>query len=271
MKMKRTLNLKWLRGVEWEKSSQRDLAVVIAGACLLLIVTSIGLDSLLTEEEREMPDFAAIKNVDERKSAFFEYMLPFVEEANYQVLEQRDQIKRIQTSFDRKGSVSNRDKGRIDSFLEEYKFDPVETVTDETFQHLLARVDEIPPSLALSQAALESGWGTSRFAREGNNLFGMWCYEPGCGLVPQKRPAGKTYEVASYDTPKDSFAAYFKNLNTNRYYLQMRSIRKSIRGRELALNGIDLAEGLDRYSQEGYHYISKVQSVIRSNELTRFD
>ncbi len=82
--MNRKPNLRWLRGVDWEKGSQRDLAVLIAGACLALIIASIALDSLLTEDEaREMPDFALITDISERKSAFFEYMLPFVEEANY--------------------------------------------------------------------------------------------------------------------------------------------------------------------------------------------
>ena len=269
--MNRKPNLKWLRGIDWDKGSQHDLAVVIAGACLLLIIASIGFDSLLREEENPLPDFALIKDVAERKSAFFEHMLPFVEEANYEILEQRDDIKRIQTAFLEGRRIGKRDRARIDSLLEEYKFDPIEEWSEETFLHLLTRADEIPPSLALSQAALESGWGTSRFVKEGNNLFGMWCYEPGCGIVPKRRPEGKNYEVVSYDTPRDSFLAYFRNLNTNRYYLQMRAIRRSLRNQDLAFNGIDLAEGLDRYSQEGFQYISKVRSVIQSNKLTRFD
>jgi len=269
--MNRKPNLKWLRGMDWDKGSQRDLAVVIAGACLLLIIASIGFESLLKEEEKPLPDFALIKNVSERKSVFFKHMLPYVEEANYKILEQRDDIKRIQTAFLEGRRIGKRDRARIDSLVEEYKLDPVEELSEETFRHLLTRADEIPPSLALSQAALESGWGSSRFVKEGNNLFGMWCYEPGCGVVPKRRPKGKTYEVASYDTPRDSFLAYFRNLNTNRYYLEMRAILKSLRNQDLAFNGIDLAEGLDRYSQEGYRYISKVRSVIRSNKLTRFD
>lgn len=269
--MKRKPNLKWLRGVDWEKGTQRDLAVVIAGACLLLIIASIGFDSLLEEEERAMPDFALINNVSERKAAFFEYMLPYVEEANYEILRQRDEIKRIESAFHRGARISRRDRAQIDDLLEEYKFDPIEELSEETFRHLLTRADEIPPSLALSQAALESAWGTSRFAKEGYNLFGMWCYDPGCGIVPSRRPKGKTYEVASYESPRDSFTAYFRNLNTNRYYLQMRAIRRAHRSQDLAVSGFDLAEGLDRYSQEGYQYISKVRSVIQSNKLTRFD
>lgn len=271
--MKRRPNLKWLRGVDWEKGSQRDIAVFIAGACLLLIIASIGFDSIVEEEAEEigMPDFASIADVSERKAAFFDYMLPYVEEANYEILKQRDEIKRMQNDFLRGAKMDRRDRDYLDTLLEEYKFDPVETVTEETFRHLLTRVDEIPPSLALSQAALESAWGTSRFAQQGYNLFGMWCYEPGCGIVPNRRPRGKSYEVATYETPRDSFLAYFRNLNTNQHYLEMRAIRRAHRNRELAVSGYDLVEGLYRYSQEGQRYISKVQSVIRSNRLTRFD
>lgn len=269
--MKRKPNLKWLRGVSWETGSQRDLAVFIAGACLLLILVSIGLDSLLRRDEKEMPNFALISDRSQRKSAFFEYMLPYVEEANYQILKQRDEIKRLESAFNREKRLNRRDRARIDALLEEYKFDPVADLSEKTFRDLLTRADEIPPSLALSQAALESAWGTSRFAREGYNLFGMWCYEPGCGIVPKRRPSGKSYEVAKYDSPRDSFAAYFRNLNTNRNYIGMRAIRRSHRLKEIAVGGADLVEGLDRYSQEGYRYISKVKSVIRSNRLTRFD
>lgn len=213
--MKRKPNLRWIRGIDWENGSQKDLAALIAGACLLLILTSVGLDTLITEDGEAMPDFALIGNVQERKSAFFEYMLPIVEEANYRVLEQREEIQRIRGQFRERGKLGFRDRARIDAFLEEYRFEPVDSVEEQTFDYLPARVDKIPPSLALSQAALESAWGTSRFAREGNNLFGMWCYEPDCGIVPLKRPAGRTYEVAEYDSPQQSFLAYFKNLNTN--------------------------------------------------------
>ena len=269
--MKRKPNLKWLRGVDWEKGSRRDLAMFIAGACLVMILGSLLVDLTVTEEEEAMPDFAMISSIPERKQAFFEYMLPFAEEANDKIIEQRRDVERMMSKFLESGGISRRERSRVDTLLEEYKFDPVEELEEQTFRDLLSRVDEIPPSLALSQAALESAWGSSRFARDGFNLFGMWCYEPGCGMVPRKRPVGKTYEVAKYDTPRDSFAAYIKNLNTNRHYVGMRSIRRALRRNEVDLRGYDLAAGLDRYSQEGWDYIAKVQSLIRSNKLDRFD
>ena len=269
--MIRKPNLKWLRGVDWNKRSGRDLAVIIAGACLFLILGSLFMDLMIREEEPEMPDFALIENIDERKLAFFEYMLPFAEEANDRILGQRAEGETLMAKFLRKGKLTSREKAKIDSLLEEYQFDPVDSFEEQTFKDLLSRVDEIPPSLVLSQAALESAWGSSRFAREGYNLFGMWCYEPGCGIVPSRRAAGKSYEVTKYESPKDSFAAYIKNLNTNRHYVGMRSIRRALRSNDVELSGYDLAAGLDRYSQEGWTYISKVQSLIWSNKLNRFD
>jgi Bax protein len=229
------------------------------------------MDLMIQEEERVMPDFALIANSKERKQAFFEYMLPFAEEANDQILKERSEVERLMAEFLRKGDLSGRGERRINELLEAYKFDLVDAFEEQTFKDLLSRVDGIPPSLALSQAALESGWGSSRFAREGYNLFGMWCYEPGCGIVPSHRPAGKSYEVTRYDSPKDSFAAYINNLNTNRFYVAMRAIRRELRSTDGSLNGYELAEGLHRYSQEGYVYISKVQSLIQSNKLSRFD
>ena len=129
---------------------------LIAGACLLLILTSAGLDTVISEDEEAMPDFALIGNVERRKSSFFEYMLPIVEEANFWVIEQREEIQRIRSQFHlQRGKLSRRDRARVDAFLDEYRFDPVDDVEEQTFDYLLSRVDKIPPSLALSQAALK--------------------------------------------------------------------------------------------------------------------
>lgn len=269
--MQRKPNLKWLRGVDWETSSRKDLAVFIAGACLLMILGSLFLDLMVNEEERPMPDFALIDSIPERKQAFFEYMLPFVEQANDELLKEREEVKRLLAAFDRKGSLSRRERSQADALLEEFSFDPVESYERQTFLDLLSRVDEIPPSLALSQAALESAWGSSRFAREGYNLFGVWCYDPGCGMVPRKRTAGATHEVRIYESPKDSFASYIRNLNTSRFYVGMRTLRRDLRSQGKTLSGHDLAMGLTRYSQEGWDYVAKVQSLILSNKLERFD
>ena len=187
------------------------------------------------------------------------------------MLKEREEVKRLLAAFDRKGSLSRRERSQADALLEEFSFDPVESYERQTFLDLLSRVDEIPPSLALSQAALESAWGSSRFAREGYNLFGVWCYDPGCGMVPRRRTAGATHEVRIYESPKDSFESYIRNLNTSRFYVGMRTLRRDLRSQGKTLSGHDLAMGLTRYSQEGWDYVAKVQSLILSNKLERFD
>ena len=143
--------------------------------------------------------------------------------------------------------------------------------TDVQLETLLLKLDIIPPSLALAQAALESGWGTSRFAREGNNLFGMWCYEPGCGIVPRRRPAGATYEVTRYRSPRESFNAYINNLNSNIAYESLWLLREQSRLDGRSPTGLELADGLYRYSQEEWLYISKVKGVIKTNNLSIYD
>ena len=268
--MKRKPNLRWIRWIDWENGSQNDLAALIAGACLLLILTSAGLDTVISEDEEAMPDFALIGNVERRKSSFFEYMLPIVEEANFWVIEQREEIQRIRSQFQERGKLSRRDRARVDAFLDEYRFDPVDDVEEQTFDYLLSRVDKIPPSLAFRKL-LWKALGNLGFANEGNNLFGMGCYERDCGMVPKKRPSGKSYEVAMYDSPKESFLAYFKNLNTNKSYVEMRSIRRAHRENVIDFAGNDLLLGLRSYSQEGAQYLSKLQKVIRVNDLSRFD
>ena len=121
--------------------------------------------------------------------------------------------------------------------------------------------------MALAQAALESGWGTSRFAREANNLFGQWCFDEGCGMVPDRRIAGAQHEVRSFETVDAAIAAYFRNINSHPVYAPLRDIRQSARKRGGGLSGLDMAAGLTRYSERGEAYIDEVRQVIRVNDL----
>jgi Bax protein len=132
---------------------------------------------------------------------------------------------------------------------------------------LRKRMDTLPESLVLAQAAIESGWGRSRFAREANNLFGQWCFEAGCGLVPQRRLAGASHEVASFETVDAAIASYFRNLNSHPVYAPVRDIRARARAADTDLSGLDLAAGLSRYSERGEAYIEEVRQVIRVNAL----
>ncbi|WP_172408431.1 glucosaminidase domain-containing protein [Marinobacter sp. es.048] len=128
-----------------------------------------------------------------------------------------------------------------------------------------------PPSLALAQAANESAWGTSGFAREGNNFFGQWCFEKGCGLVPGERPAGRDYEVEVFASAEESLHAYMRNLNRHDAYSKLRSIREDLRNKGETVTGEALAQGLGDYSAQGDEHVSLVLTLISNNNLTRYD
>ncbi|MCH2098860.1 MAG: glucosaminidase domain-containing protein, partial [Pseudomonadales bacterium] len=141
----------------------------------------------------------------------------------------------------------------------------------ERLDELLACVDVIPPSLVLAQAATESAWGTSRFARKANNLFGEWCFTAGCGLVPNHRSQGATHEVERFATVSASIDSYFHNLNSHPAYAELRAIRARAREAAATISGADLAAGLMLYSERGEDYVDELRQIIRVNDLGRFD
>jgi Bax protein len=122
-------------------------------------------------------------------------------------------------------------------------------VASHNINDLLIKVDVIPVSIALAQAAIESGWGTSRFVIEGNALFGQWSWFKGSGIVPEKRDTEKTYEIKSFDNLGDSVASYMKNLNSNINYEEFRMARNSFRINKSSINSIDLIEFLSNYAE----------------------
>ena len=221
---------------------------------------------------RSLPDFAEIDDVDARKAAFFSFLDPYVEQVNREILRHRARLERVNEHLAR-GPLDRRNQRWLRKMATEYgmALEEDEAPSQTLVDRLRLRIDIIPESMALAQAALESGWGTSRFAQQGNNLFGIWCYEPGCGIVPRHRPQGAEYEVAAYRTPRDAFRAYSRNLNSNPAYESMWLIRQQLRRDGEVISGLLLADGLYRYSQEQWAYVEKVKSVIRSNDLAPLD
>jgi Bax protein len=135
---------------------------------------------------------------------------------------------------------------------------------------LMSRVDVVPPSLALAQAALESGWGSSRFSRAGNALFGQWTYGKGSGMVPARRAPGARHEVRAFETLAGSIEAYMSNLNRHPAYDGLRRTRAELR-RAGAVDGLALAAGLAAYSARGETYIEELRRLIRVNDLAALD
>lgn len=217
-----------------------------------------------------LPDFAEIHNVQKRKEAFVQFLLPLVHHANQEILAARLHIQTLRERMVHT-NLSTEDALWLVLVAENYRVPANNGFDNEFFATLLRRVDIIPPSLVLAQAATESGWGTSRFAREGNNLFGEYCYAPGCGIVPSRRPAGARHELARFSSPYEAVLGYMTNLNRHDSYLSLRKNRELARQSNQPIRGEQLAEGLIRYSERGEAYIHQIQSMIRHNNFSRFD
>lgn len=214
------------------------------------------------------PDFTVYEDVDERKETFFGFFLPLVELRNGEILELRGELQRL---HDQVNPLSDRQQRRVEQVAADYGLEEFDIASEEDWNTLLRRVDVVPPSLALAQAANESAWGTSRFAREGNNYYGHWCFVAGCGLVPDSRPEGARHEVAAFDSALHSVQRYIRNLNSHEAYTELRLKREQLRDNGQPITGLELAEGLGRYSERGEAYIEELQSMIRFNNLDELD
>lgn len=124
----------------------------------------------------------------------------------------------------------------------------------------------MPVELALTQAAIESAWGTSRFARLGNNLFGQWCRKAGCGIVPLRRTAGAKHEVRRFNNARESVRAYLFNLNTHRAYQKLRVQRAALNKAQQPVTASALALTLDKYSERGNAYVQDMLAFIKHNQ-----
>lgn len=219
------------------------------------------------DEFDELPDFASIKDVTEKKHSFFEFMYPIIEQENAHILRLRNAIKNLsEKQFEQ---LTPEETQWLMTVSDKYKLD-YEQITPTVFNDLQARVDFIPPSLALTQAALESGWGSSRFSKQGNNLFGQWCFSKGCGIVPNSRDEGRDHEVADFDTVNESVRAYLHNLNTFGHYTNLRQVRSQKRLNGEPVKGTDLAATMLSYSEEGEEYVRKITKFMMQNKLQRY-
>ncbi len=215
-----------------------------------------------------VPDFGKFDAGPSRKAAFFDYFSPLIEKRNGSVVKSRQALLTLHQEL---SDLDDDEKHQVQSMAAYYRINNFDIENDDDWQELLARVNAIPVSLALAQAANESAWGTSRFAREANNFYGQWCFQKGCGLVPARRDKNKTHEVAAFKSPKESVERYIHNLNSHNAYKTLRKIRNRLRTENKLITGIELAEGLLHYSERGKEYIKELQSMIKFNKLTRFD
>ena len=224
---------------------------------------------LLASLPHDLPEISVPK---ERKVVFIKTTLPLILHANELVQKERQRILRLRDIVFFGGFLDQRQETWLRSELERYDLDDDgQAIGIQAFDALLKRVDIVPPSLALAQAAEESGWGTSRFAREGNALFGQRVYFGKRGLVPKRRDDGESHRVRAFDQLLDGVKAYLMNLNSHFAYKDFRKMRAAMRETGQALDSERLAESLVQYSERREAYVDTIQTIIRSNGFKIFD
>lgn len=211
------------------------------------------------------PDLAQVPESADRKTIFFRAVLPLILQVNEEIKAERAKLLDIRTRLRASRHVAAAERRWLAAMAERY-----ETTTGDVDQ-LVKRVDAIPVSMALAQAAEESGWGSSRFVREGNALFGQWTTAVDGHQVPQARDDGRTHRVAAFASLLDSTRAYARNLNSHRAYREFRDTRAHFRADGRDLDGFDLAGTLGRYSERNGDYVRRIRGLIMVNDLRPLD
>ena len=205
-------------------------------------------------------DLKSIKSIKKRKELFIKITLPLIIQENNKLLSLNKKIRFIKSNIDQ---ISRKEAVWAKNLMLQYKADNLDA--------LLIKVDEIPVSLALAQAVIESGWGTSRFAYEGNALFGQYVWgNSDTGIIPNERETDAKYKIKSFQSLSESVASYMKNLNSNFHYNEFRINRFVLRSSKIPLSGADLAEYLISYSIED-DYIEKIKNIIEINDFGDFE
>ena len=210
-------------------------------------------------------------NVKIKKDIFFKLITPAILRSNELIQMERNRILEIAK---KPFNIDDKAKAWLLKIAKKYKLikkDEALHVSDEFIEKLLIRVDIIAPSLALAQAAEESGWATSRFASKGNALFGQWTTSKTAMIPNKQREKFSNFGLARFKTPQDSVNSYMLNLNTHNAYKKLRAKRYELRKKDKPVTGLILSETLDKYSERGYAYVEGLKKMINYNHLAHFD
>jgi len=214
-------------------------------------------------------NFNELQDVGVKKKLFYLITLPIIHEANGLILRDREMIINIEKKFLR-ADLNENETNEVIRLSKKYKLD-YSTIDLKLFRDLKQRINIIPVSLALAQAIVESGWGQSRFALEGNALYGQWTTNEQKGLIPEDRDEDKTHAVRKFENLKQSVQAYMHNINTHRAYYSFRVVRR-IAERVQYTDPISAkVKFLAAYAEIGQEYVDKLELIIESNKLREFD
>ena len=253
----------WLQSENWWGEENRDEQLTVPHAMIT------GINPHWRTTSQKLP-------VSQKKEIFYRFMLPLILHANGMVMERRENLFRMKAALEAGGNQTDADmqalrEGAI--LLRIAKEEEAAALTSSSdslgavIDEAIYKLDIVPAGLALGQAAYESGYGTSRFAVEGNALFGQWTYG-GKGLVPeQQRKNLGDHRIAAYDWPFDSVRGYFINLMSHPAYEDFRRLRAQLRVAGKPLTSMVLADGLIKYSERGQEYVDTLKSIMRVNRL----
>lgn len=212
-------------------------------------------------------------SASDKKRLFFRAIAPIVLFVNERILEDRERAKALMERLLRGETVGPEDLEWFTELAVRYRMieSPGDRLDSDQYPEFLLRVDVIPPSLSLAQAASESGWGTSRFAAEGNSLFGQWTWGKGIKPAAQRAEALGDHRIAAFGSTAEAAFAYALNLNTQANYRDFRLKRAELRRGNLRISGEVLAATLLRYSERGQAYVDDLKTIMRQNRLDDVD
>lgn len=246
--------------------------------CLLLFCLVAGAPTLWALQHQQLlkPAIWPLPhdNSDADKARMINLLYPLIRQHNHYLLKQRQRLQELLQWRQQQPTTAlpQSDQAWLLQLAQRYELAPAKapTFSSAWIKQLLRHVDIVPADLALAQAALESAWGRSRFALRANNYYGIWCFSPGCGLVPRQRAAGASHEVKAYASIAANVADYMLIINRNASYQRLRQLRAQLRETQQPLSGRLLSKGLTHYSGIGQRYVSLLQQLIRHNHLQRF-
>tara|TARA_B100000886_G_scaffold340205_1_gene308407 strand:- start:1582 stop:2517 length:936 start_codon:yes stop_codon:yes gene_type:complete len=230
------------------------------------------IDSFINNESTDLiifsslpKDFMAIQPIQKRKDLFIQTLVPIIFVENKKILEDRQKI--LEWWRESEGDVYSKD------FWPSWLFELSESYNsnENNLGNLLMKVDVVPISLALAQAAIESGWGSSRYLREGNAVYGQYTFDQDKGIVPKQRDSDKKFLVRKFNSLSDATRSYLKNLNTHKAYTDFRYQRRNLRMSGDVLSGTDLANFLTNYSERKNDYVKDLKNLINTNNFMKFD
>ncbi len=236
----------------------------------LYLVTAILSVCVLSLKVFGIPASTA-KDVSVKQDQFITFILDESRMANQEILQQRDEILKLYKIFQANQTLTVNQEIWLKEIAFEYKLADLNFSQNVAWQDLLTRVAPIPNSLVIAQAVNESAWGTSRFARNGNNYFGQWCYSQGCGLIPLQRDADGDYQLRTFPNALSSVKSYMNNLNTTEPYATFRHQREALSNSGKPLTGLALVESLTSYSSKGSDYVTIIRDILIKYNLSQYD